>query len=539
MLGILGVQLVLVSANFIPPYEHHIGIYIRADGSIEPATAPIQRNGELFKLTDNASIGIAIERSYITFDGNGFTLKGSGGTGCLLKADGIVAQHLTLIGFEYGIYVSSSYCKVEENILTGCSLRAGYSSNIIGNNIGGIIEIYSNDTSVSNNKANQITLQGSNITVSNNQIIKNERIDIRLLSQWDDRSGGAINIVQGDSCNIINNTITNQSVAINVWYSTNIVFSANTLINNQIGIAVSSTSLKQYLHRFDLSNTVNGKQVYYLVNKSDIKVPNNAGWVAAINCKNISVQDWVSTPNWDGVLFAFTTDSKISNCTLNQNFNGIRLHNASNIRIIGNSIKDNGYAAFYLKSPYTSLISYNDVSNNYCFFNIWEGTEGNIVYYNNFVGTIVGGSSAPVQNMWDNGSKGNYWSTFGNTLDQNNDSIVDQPYVINDYSRSVDYYPLVKPIDFSQTLIDFNQIAPSFSPNPYTSPTPTTPSPIPTPTPVLSTSSPSDAQAPSPSAVQPTPLPELSLITILPISITTVILALFFAKHTRRHQKSR
>ncbi|MGZ4850860.1 MAG: hypothetical protein ACXV2C_05725, partial [Candidatus Bathyarchaeia archaeon] len=33
------------SANFIPPYDHHIGIYIKADGSIEPASAPIHRFG--------------------------------------------------------------------------------------------------------------------------------------------------------------------------------------------------------------------------------------------------------------------------------------------------------------------------------------------------------------------------------------------------------------------------------------------------------------------------------------------------------------
>ncbi|MCW3976830.1 MAG: hypothetical protein NWE77_02735, partial [Candidatus Bathyarchaeota archaeon] len=47
-------------------------IYIRADGSIDPPTAPIQRDGDLYtlagKITSDAS-GIVIERNNMTLDG--------------------------------------------------------------------------------------------------------------------------------------------------------------------------------------------------------------------------------------------------------------------------------------------------------------------------------------------------------------------------------------------------------------------------------------------------------------------------------------
>ncbi len=51
-------------------------IRIRTDGSIEPASAPIQRNGETYVLTDNIFAEIRIERSGIAIDGAGHTLMG-------------------------------------------------------------------------------------------------------------------------------------------------------------------------------------------------------------------------------------------------------------------------------------------------------------------------------------------------------------------------------------------------------------------------------------------------------------------------------
>lgn len=42
------------TANFFPdPGPDLPRIYIRQDGSVEPATAPIERTGNVYKLTDN------------------------------------------------------------------------------------------------------------------------------------------------------------------------------------------------------------------------------------------------------------------------------------------------------------------------------------------------------------------------------------------------------------------------------------------------------------------------------------------------------
>jgi len=69
----------LMSAVNIQPVEASGTIYIKTDGSIDPPTAPIQRNGGLYTLTGNItsdSDGIMIERKNMTVDGAGNTVQG-------------------------------------------------------------------------------------------------------------------------------------------------------------------------------------------------------------------------------------------------------------------------------------------------------------------------------------------------------------------------------------------------------------------------------------------------------------------------------
>lgn len=56
-------------------------ININSDGSINPLTAPIQRNGNVYTFNGNISGSISIHKSNIIVDGAGYTLQGNGGTG--------------------------------------------------------------------------------------------------------------------------------------------------------------------------------------------------------------------------------------------------------------------------------------------------------------------------------------------------------------------------------------------------------------------------------------------------------------------------
>ena len=67
------------TANFFPhPGPDLPRIYIKNDGSIEPQTAPIERSGSLYRLTDNLILyTIEIQRDDIILDGSDYVIQGN------------------------------------------------------------------------------------------------------------------------------------------------------------------------------------------------------------------------------------------------------------------------------------------------------------------------------------------------------------------------------------------------------------------------------------------------------------------------------
>ncbi|MGA2767304.1 MAG: C25 family cysteine peptidase [Candidatus Bathyarchaeia archaeon] len=97
-------QIVVVSTNALP-------VHIRADGSVDPPTAPIQHNGDVYTLSGNIysdSEGIVIERNNIMLDGAGYTVQGSGGGAAgiyLLGRSNVTIKNVAVETHLYGIYL--------------------------------------------------------------------------------------------------------------------------------------------------------------------------------------------------------------------------------------------------------------------------------------------------------------------------------------------------------------------------------------------------------------------------------------------------
>jgi parallel beta-helix repeat protein len=67
-----------VKANAIPPPERLATEhgYIRSNGTVDPPTLPIQRDGNIYRLTDNIlNYTFEVERDNVVIDGNGFLLS--------------------------------------------------------------------------------------------------------------------------------------------------------------------------------------------------------------------------------------------------------------------------------------------------------------------------------------------------------------------------------------------------------------------------------------------------------------------------------
>ena len=134
----------LTSTLSIQPARAIGTIHIRPDGSIDPSTAPILRDGDLYTLTDNITsdtYGVVIERDNMVLDGAGYTLQGPG-TGHFPWARGISAgyqnnitiRNMRITNFTDGISFSQSEnCDITGNIMTknGYGIYTAYTSNFV------------------------------------------------------------------------------------------------------------------------------------------------------------------------------------------------------------------------------------------------------------------------------------------------------------------------------------------------------------------------------------------------------------------------
>ena len=111
--SILLLSYMLVLAFSIQSVTAEDGIlYVRADGAVEPSTAPILRDGDVYRFAGDIFGSIVVERSNIIVDGNGYLLQGSRSKdGFQLDGvDNVTIQNVKIQNFSIAIsFNNSSY----------------------------------------------------------------------------------------------------------------------------------------------------------------------------------------------------------------------------------------------------------------------------------------------------------------------------------------------------------------------------------------------------------------------------------------------
>jgi parallel beta-helix repeat protein len=217
-------------------------IYIRADGSISPPTAPISSvDNVTYTLTDNIagvpanSSAIIIQRENIIIDGVGHTLQGTQAYDCtgieLTGRSQVTIKNMRITAFWYGILLSSS----NNNTLSG---------NTIANNYDGVrLDSSSNNTLSGNN----ITVNygyGINLDSSNNNSVSGNNITANYrvfevfpwppIEEYPQYRGTGYGICLNSSSNnsVSGNNIANNLNGIELDYSSNNSISGNNITAN-------------------------------------------------------------------------------------------------------------------------------------------------------------------------------------------------------------------------------------------------------------------------------------------------------------------
>ena len=404
---LLSLCVLLVTAPIIMSVEANGNIYIRADGTVD-GTNKIQRNGNVYTFTDDIFDSIVVEKDDVVIDGAGYGLQGTGiGTGInLMGRTNVTVKNIEISDFFYGIYLNFSL----NNSLS--------SNNVRGNFCGIYLSASSNNTIIGNNitknDSSGVWFRGSsNNNIKENRIIENGQDGIWLSTSSDDNR-------------VLGNTIRTNEYGIRLDDYSNNMLRNNDFRDNGCNFGVFGSLLPEFIQDIDESNTVNGNPIYYWVNRQDMTVPLDAGYVALVNCSGITIKNLNLSSNGQGLLVAYTTESSIIQNNITNNIHGIYLCGSSNNTVTGNNITKNLANGIYL---YYS--------------------QNNRFFHNNFMSNTnqVYDVGAP-SNIWDSEVEGNHWSNYENrypnATELDSSGIWNTPYVLD--GNNQDNYPLVNAI---------------------------------------------------------------------------------------------
>jgi len=306
-------------------------VYIRADGSIDPPDAPI-----------------------VTFDNITYTLTANI-TETNANADGIVVERSHII-------IDGAGHKVE-----GAGIGGGR-----GFYLSSITNVTITNINIKHFWAGIYLLNSKYNTISRNNITANTEYGI---SFW------------GSSNNIISlNKLANNGHGILLYMSSNNILRNNVMKENDYNFYV----LKHFIQDIDSSNTVDGKPIYYWINVRDLAIPSDAGYVALVNCTNITAKDLNLQNNGQGMLLVHTSNSTIVHNNIKDNKDGVYLYDSSNNNIIsGNNITADNRDGILLSGSSNNSISGNNIIAE-CVGIYLEHSLNNTIFESNIKGKVDG-----------------------------------------------------------------------------------------------------------------------------------------------------
>jgi parallel beta-helix repeat protein len=242
---------------------------------------------------------------------------------------------------------------------------------------------------------------------------------------------------------LINNVASNNSYY-GIYLGSPNVSSPNTLNNNMMSNNRMNFQVigPPFIHNIDMSNKVDGKPIYYWINKQNQQVPSDAGYVGLVNCINITVKDLNLTNNGQGVLLDSTTNSRVENVNasnngvgielwfsdcnnltntinLNNGGSGISLYYSFNNVLANNVVNLGGYGfAFYCSSSniLASNIANSNTGSGIFLYRSSYNILTNVTNSDNYCGIELCGSSSNTitNNIASNSDIGIYLTSFSN-----------------------------------------------------------------------------------------------------------------------------
>jgi parallel beta-helix repeat protein len=439
-------------------------IYIRADGSIDPSSAPIYTvDNVTYTFTGDIYDSIVVERNSVVLDGSGYAVQGYWALEGidLTGRSNVTIRNMNIEGFRHGVYLfSSSNSSVGGNNITnnahGIWLEASSNNIVGGNNITNMndgVDLYSssNNTVSGNNITASLGGFGIWLCFSSNNSINGNSMTSNSYGIFIEGSSG--NTVSGN-----NVTGSNYDGIFLGELSSNNSIGGNNLADNHRGVELSDSSynsvsgnvflndglvIRRSCGNAVIDNLVNGKQLVYLEGVSDYAVE-DAGQVILVNCNRITVENLDLSHTAVGVQLLHTNNTKISrNIITANNQDGVYFgESSSDNTVSGNIITANRYCGIWLESCSNNSMNGNIITANngggiLLRYSSDNTVSGNIITANNWAGIFLYDSSSSNNSVSRNNIANNYLGI--RLYCSSNNSIYHNDFVNNTQQAYFDY----------------------------------------------------------------------------------------------------
>jgi parallel beta-helix repeat protein len=262
---------------------------------------------------------------------------------------------------------------------------------VANNNIGFWL-VASQGNDVSNNTLRENRVGGMNLMFSSvNKLEGNIIIN--------NNNYGIVVDYSSENNSLVGNSVTrNNGTGIMLGSALGSQLRNNTMADNKYNFhkVLSSPSLQDYIVDVDISNTVNGKPIYYLINKSNMELnpatTPNLGYLALVNSTNITVRNLNLNQNGQGLLLAFSTKCNLISLNITNNNFGIQLCSSNRTLISYCQIANNTVDGVTLDHYSTD----DEVSKSYISGNkigieaVHSGTQNNTISDNHIINNEKG-----------------------------------------------------------------------------------------------------------------------------------------------------
>ena len=257
----------------------------------------------------------------------------------------------------------------------------------------------------------------------------------------------------------VNTCLNNTDAGIRVWNSSFIFIVGNTCSNNRYGIYLSNSPNCRSMSNTCSNNTygiylissnselsldecTNNRYGIYLLGSSyntlELSVcSRNSYGVYLSSSHNNTVRDSDFRFNSEsGIFLEFSSGNVLERNVCGRNGCGIRLWTSSHNTLISNQCFYNDGAGIKLTDfSNNNIITKNLVYKNGYGFNLLFNSKNNILYHNFAHSNTEKNAACDEANKWENEAlgEGNWWGDWQppeNASDNNNDGVLDQPYMI-------------------------------------------------------------------------------------------------------------